>query len=89
MKTIDNGNVWRPLNSSLRARELMTCLCSIFHFSSDGTASHIQDEECALLKSIVVWFCCCQLGASEIYELLVAVANLWPELRGEIVEGGQ
>ena len=69
--------------------ELMMRLCSIFHFSNDGAAPHIQEEECALLKCIVVRFGCCQLGASEIYELLVAFANLWPELRGEIVEAAQ
>ena len=62
---------------------LMTRLCSILQFSSDGTALHIQDEECELLKCTVVRFGRCQLGASDIYELLVAFANLWPELRGE------
>ena len=42
-----------------------------------------------MLRCIVVRFARCQLGASEIYELLVAFANLWPELCGEIVEAGQ
>lgn len=69
--------------------ELMLRICSISQFSSDGTAPHLHDEECALLKCIVVRFGCFQFGAGEIYELLVAFANLWPELRGEIVGAAQ